>query len=76
MFFPSDNLKDKEINENEEVNAKIITEIFKPDNEKNVTEESPIIILSPVNEKALKYLSENPQEFYCLTGTEFEIVMA
>lgn len=76
LYYSDDNLVGEEINENAEINTKIITEIFKPDDEKNLTEESPIIILSPVNENVLKYLSENPQKFYHLSGTEFEIVMA
>ena len=61
----------------EEVNAKIVEEIFKPDQEKHSNKvESTIITLSPVNDRVLKYLSENPQAFYQLTGTEFENVMA
>lgn len=60
----------------EEVNAKIVEEIFKTDQEKHSNkDESAIITLSPVNDRVLKYLSENPQAFYQLTGTEFEIVM-
>jgi restriction endonuclease Mrr len=70
---------DDEFDENtdNELNAKIVEEIFEPDQEKHSNkEESVIITLSPVNDRVLKYLSENPQAFYQLTGTEFEIVMA
>lgn len=70
---------DDEFNENtdKELNAKIVEEIFEPDQKEHSNkEESVIITLSPVNDRVLKYLSENPQAFYQLTGTEFEIVMA
>ena len=68
--------KSEEDTDEEEINAKIVEEIFKPDQEKQSNkEESTIITLSPVNDRVLKYLSENPQAFYQLTGTEFEIVM-
>ena len=63
--------------ETEKTNEKIITEIFQPDAEKKIDiDESPVIVLSPVNEQVLKYLAENPKEFYNLTDTDFEIVMA
>lgn len=72
LNFPHDEAEEN----TEEVNAKIVEEIFKPDQEKHSNkEESTIITLSPVNDRVLKYLSENPQAFYQLTGTEFEIVM-
>ena len=63
--------------ETEKTNEKIITEIFQPDAEKKIDiDESPVIVLSPVNERVLKYLAENPKEFYNLTDADFEIVMA
>jgi len=72
----SDNVSDDELDINE-VNNKVITEIFQPDSEKNINnEESPIITLSPVNDQVLKYLSEHPESFYQLTDNDFEIVMA
>lgn len=63
--------------EDEKANEKIITEIFQPDSEKTLDfEESPIITLSPINDRVLKYLSENPESFYQLTDDDFEVVMA
>lgn len=63
--------------ETEKTNEKIITEIFQPDAEKKIDiDESSVIVLSPVNEQVLKYLAENPKEFYNLTDADFEIVMA
>ena len=75
LDFSNDEYFEEDTGE-EEINAKIVEEIFKPDQEKQSNkEESTIITLSPVNDRVLKYLSENPQAFYQLTGTEFEIVM-
>lgn len=75
LDFSNDEYSEEDTDE-EEINAKIVEEIFKPDQEKHSNkEESAIITLSPVNDRVLKYLSENPQAFYQLTGTEFEIVM-
>lgn len=72
----NDNISDEELEVNE-VDQKIIAEIFQPDSEKTIDiEESPIITLSPVNGDVLKYLSENPQEFYQLADRDFESVMA
>lgn len=63
--------------EDEKINTEIISEIFSSDQEeKNNQKESAIITLSPINERVLMYLSENPEAFYQLSGTEFEIVMA
>lgn len=60
-----------------QTNEKVISEILQPDQEKVIhTDESPIITLSPVNDRVLKYLYENPEAFYQLSGTDFEIVMA
>lgn len=75
LDFSNDEYSEEDTDE-EEINAKIVEEIFKPDQEKHSNkEESAIITLSPVNDRVLKYLSENPQAFYQLTGTEFESVM-
>lgn len=66
--------KKPEINK---TNEKIITEILLPDQKRIIdTEESPIITLSPINDKVLKYLAENPEELYRLTSNDFEMVMA
>lgn len=75
--FPhDDNESDEENIEDEQANTKIVKEIFSPDREKAVNKESPIITLSPINEKVLRYLSEHPEAFYQLGSAEFEIVMA
>lgn len=72
----------EEVSEEEEseinnTNEKIITEILQPDQEKKIDiEESPIITLSPINDKVLKYLAENPEALYQLSSNDFEIVMA
>lgn len=71
------NIPAKEAEEIESVNEKIITEIITPDTDKKIIQnESPIITLSPVNDRVLQYLSKNPQALYQLTGREFEKVMA
>lgn len=76
LDFTHDESSEEDTDE-EKVNAKIVEEIFKPDQEEHSNkEESTIITLSPVNDRVLKYLSENPQAFYQLTGDDFEIVMA
>lgn len=71
----SDDISDEEAAENEEVNNKIVTEIFKPE-EVSDKKDSGIITLSPINDAVLNYLSENPESFYQLTDNDFEIVMA
>lgn len=72
----SDNVFDVELDVNK-TNSKVITEIFQPDSEKAIdNEESPIITLSPINDRVLKYLSEHPESFYQLTDNDFEVVMA
>lgn len=62
--------------ESNRANAQIIKEIFKDDDSKIITQNSPIIHISPINDAVLKYLSENPKCFYELSGSDFEEVMA
>lgn len=77
LYLSKNSSNIEEMAEDEEVNKKIVTEIFKPDNEKEIiVEETPTIIINPVNEKVLKYLTENPKAFYQLTSRQFEVVMA
>lgn len=77
LSFTAEDLSSDEQLEVNSTNEKIITEIFQPDQEKKIDiEESPIIILSPINEKVLKFLSENPDALYQLSGNDFEIVMS
>jgi HJR/Mrr/RecB family endonuclease len=79
VHYYSDTMSDEDVSENEKINNKIVTEIFNPD-EKSSKEtekkESAIITLSPVNEKVLGYLAENPEALYQLEDREFEFVMA
>ena len=78
MYYYSDEMSEEEIIENEEINSKIITELFDVDTETNENtgkKESLIITLSPVNDAVLRYLSEHPEAFYQLSGTDFENVM-
>lgn len=78
LHIHPDNVSDEEITENEDANNKIISEIFEPEENKIIDNqnESAIITLSPINDKVLKYLSENPEALYQLSGNDFEIVMA
>lgn len=55
---------------------KITSEIFMPSENKCITTNSPIIVLSPINKKVLNYLLNNPQELYNLSSESFEIFMA
>lgn len=78
-YYYPDDISDEEIAKKKEIDSKIITEIFKPDEETDETtdkKEPAIITLSPVNDRVLKYLAENPEALYQLTGREFEEVMA
>lgn len=75
LYFPRNETEEDNMEE-EEVNTKIIKEIYKSDyEERSDNKESAIVTLSPINEQVLKYLSENPQALYQLTDTDFEIVM-
>ena len=79
LYYNNDNESDEEVVENEEISNKIVREIFALDgkSKKSMDEkETAIITLSPVNEKVLKYLAENPDVLYQLEDREFEIVMA
>lgn len=72
-----DDVSSDEEAEINETNERIISEIFTPNEEKKIhIDDSPIITLSPVNDRVLKYLAENPEELYRLSGNEFENVMA
>jgi restriction endonuclease Mrr len=73
LLHISYNEPNEETDQNEEIDSKIVSEIFSLGQENK--KESGIITLSPVNDRVLKYLSENPEEFYRLDGKQFEIVM-
>ncbi len=79
MNYYPDDLSDEEAAENEEVNSRIVTEIFKPaeENEANIRQkEMAVITLSSVNDTVLKYVFEHPQALHQLTSRKFEEVMA
>lgn len=79
VYYHPDDMSDEDIAENKEINNKIITEIFTPDKKVDAAtnkNESALIMLSPVNNKVLKYLSDNPEALYQLTDRKFEEVMA
>lgn len=71
-----DDAYEEDTEEIEKCDNKVISEILLPDNDKIITEESPIIVLSPINDKILKYLAENPKEMYNLSSADFVDVMA
>lgn len=79
MYYYPDGISSEEATENEAANSKIITEIFRSEeeNNKDIHKRDPAIItLSPINDVVLKYLSENPRALYQLTSRKFEEVMA
>ena len=63
----------EEIRESDTV---IISQIYNNDKTIKTSEESPIIVLSPINNRVLKYLSENPEAWYQLQDDDFELAMA
>lgn len=74
--YPKDT-SEEERKQIEDTDKKIIGEIFRPEPAKmKKDKDSAIIILSPINDEVLKYLSENPEAMYQLTGSEFEEFMA
>lgn len=75
-IYPN-NISEEECKEIEEVNEIIIDEIFNTEPQKEALQkDSAIIVLSPINDNVLKYLSEHPDTMYQLSGTAFENVMA
>ncbi len=55
---------------------KMVSEFLIPSENKCITTDSPIIVISPINKRILDYLLSNPQELYNLSSENFEIVMA
>lgn len=79
LHYHSKETPDEEVADNERINKKIVTEIYKSGdyhNEKIEKRETAIVTLSPINDKVLKYLSENPEELYKLGNRDFEVIMA
>lgn len=74
-LYPEDILEEEK-EDFESVENRIIEEIFIPDEKKIITNDSPVIVLSPINDEILKYLSEHPEEIYNLSDDDFEAFMA
>lgn len=69
-----EDIDDEEKEEIESTNSIILNEIYQP--EKKIVHSDYKIIVMPINDQILKYLSENPQEMYRLSPREFEELMA
>lgn len=69
-----EDIDDEEKDEIESTNSIILSEIYQP--EKKIVNSDSKIIVMPINDQILKYLSENPQEIYRLSPREFEELMA
>ena len=72
---------EEEVSEEEEEeirksDATILSQIYNHDTTIETNEESPIIVLSPINNRVLKYLLENPEAWYQLQDDDFEFTMA
>lgn len=71
-----DNISEEEQEEIQEVDSKIISEIYSDTSSQQEDDNTGLITLSPINDKVLKYLSENPEAWYQLTDSDFELAMA
>lgn len=71
----SEDITEEEKTEEEEVSQRLLNEIFLPDTEKQIVTESPIITVAPINDEVLRYLRDNPEEWYKLSSSKFEMVM-
>lgn len=69
------NLPEQDQEEETKASQKIISEILLPETNKILTLDSPIITVAPINDEVLRYLKENPEEWFKLTGGQFEMVM-
>ena len=70
-----ENITEQEKLEEQEVNQRLLNEIYVPEQKKIITSESPVITVAPINDEVLCYLRDNPEEWYKLTGDQFEMVM-
>lgn len=76
LHLYSDDIPEEEVDEVKVVNTKVLENIFCTEKLSNDKKGDSIIVLSPVNDRVLKYLSENPQAILNLSSDDFEIVMA
>ena len=61
----------------QKTDTKILSHIFDETNsDKAIDESSSVIVLSPVNDRVLKYLADNPEAWYQLQDDDFEVTMA
>jgi len=74
--YEIDNLLSALVSEDNDFINRMVSEILTPSENKCITTNSSIIVLSPINDRILEYLIKNPQELYNLTSENFEIVMA
>lgn len=58
------------------LSEKALSEIYTPDEEKRITNESPTMILLPANDNILAYLAEHPEDLYKCSPRDFEKYMA
>jgi restriction endonuclease Mrr len=75
VHIHDEDVSEEEQAEEAEVSEKIISEILLPESKKIITPDSPIITVAPINDEVLRYLKENPEEWFKLTGGQFEMVM-
>lgn len=71
-----DEITDEEKEEIERSDSEIVSHIFCESDIEDSAEESQIIILSPINDRVLKYLAENPIAWYQLQDNDFELAIA
>ena len=69
------NISKQEQEEETQASQKILSEILLPESQKIITPESPIITVAPINDEVLRFLKDNPEEWFNLDGTQFQIVM-
>lgn len=71
-----DRISDGEKEEIKQSDSKIVSQIYSESDVECSDENSPLIILSPINDRVLKYLAENPIAWYQLQDNDFELAIA
>lgn len=75
VHINNENMSEQDQEEETKASQKIISEILLPETNKILTPDSPIITVAPINDEVLCYLKENPEEWFNLDGTQFQMVM-
>ena len=75
VHINNENLSEQDQEEETKASEKILSEILLPESKKIITPESPIITVAPINDEVLRFLKDNPEEWFNLDGTQFQIVM-